>query len=225
MSVLERNYGRLSLAVKYETVLFPFDVAQFLRALPRQGFFLPESLEEATLAIPIRARIEPSGIVAKKGEITVRLDVDRRVLGVLSLDPEATLTEMESLESLLRDELGFDSPTVAQYYEFLGSVSIHAQRSPLESWTAHLAQVPVVEQASKLIGTEVSPFGLRLAPAGGVPNQLDWFDIRIEPRVQAPTEYHYADMVFRHPARDRVFAFVGNLDHLLEELVSLVEGA
>lgn len=224
MCALEVKFGRTSLAVKYTSIFFPFDIAHMLKTLSRQGYFIPEELEEAELTRPLRARLEASGIVARKADIAIYISVDRRIVGVRSPSEEAAIAEMESLESLLADEFAFDSPAEAQYYEFLANFTIEAKQSPLESWEAHLGKVPLVREVSNLFGTELSPFGLRLAPPGTAPNQPDWFDIRIEPHVQSPDSRHHIEIVFRRTDRQEIVDFVQDLRERLEKVLSLLGG-
>lgn len=219
MGTLAPKYRLLSLAVKYSSVLFPFDTVQFLRALSKQGFILPESIGP----VPLGTRLEVSGIVGRKGEISIRLDVVRQILGVHAPDVKTTLAEMDSLESLLKNEFDLDSSSLAQYYEFVVGFTMRAKKNPLQSWYTHFAQVPIIRKASEVIGTEASPFGLRLAPKGEVPNQANWFDIRIEPLVQSATDHHDIEVIFRRSRRDEVFAFVRKFDDVLGALLSLVE--
>ncbi|MFQ5886063.1 MAG: hypothetical protein ACE5II_02385 [Anaerolineae bacterium] len=209
----------MSLAVKYSSVLFPFDHVQFLRALSKQGFTLPEPIGP----VPLGRRLEVSGIVGRKGEVSVRLNADRQVLAVEAPDVETSLVEMDSLESLLKSEFDLDSPSLAHYYEFLAGLTVKAKKNPLESWGAHFAQVPMIREASELLGTDVSPFGVRLAPKGEVPNQANWFDIRIEPLVRSATDHHYVEVIYRRSSRDEVFAFVRKFEDILSAILAIVE--
>lgn len=219
MGILAPRYRHLSLVVKYNTVLFPFDTVQFLQALAKQGFILPESIGPVSLGM----RLEVSGIVGRKGGVSVRLDAVRQVLGVNAPDVKTALVEMDSLESLVKNEFDLDSSSLVQFYEFLAGLTIRAKKNPLESWYTHFEQVPIIRKTSEVIGTEVSPFGIRLAPKGEVPNQANWFDIRIEPLVQSATDHHDIEVVFRRSRRDEVFAFVRKFDDVLDAFLSLVE--
>lgn len=223
MTVLQPLYMRVSLTVTYDSVLFPFDAGSLLRSLARQGFLVPESLLKAILAAPHVARLEPSGAVARKGEVVIGMNAERKTMSVHASGPQSVLSEMESLESLLKDEFGVDSSSIAQFYEFTASLSIKAGKNPLESWGAQLGQSPMIQEVSEVIGIDVSLFGLRLVGKGQVPMQTDWFDIRIEPLVHSPTTHHYVEIVFRNSGRDTVFGFVRELERTLEGLISMLE--
>ncbi len=213
------KYRQVSLIVRYNVVLFPFDSIEFQRELATQGFILREPEEP----IPLGTRREISGSVARKGNVSVHLDTPRKVVGVHALDVKTALEEMDSLEALIKEEFGIDSSGMAEYYEFLAGVYIRAERSPVDSWANIFENLPVIKKASDIIGMDSTSFGIRLVPKGGVPNQVDWFDIRIEPLVQSATDYHSVQVVYRRTSRDEVFAFVRGFDGHLAALLSLVE--
>ncbi len=214
------KYRRLALAIKYKSVLFPFDVFNFLKAISKRGFILPpDSLEPA----PLGTRLEVKGTVGRKGEVSIGLNTEQHSLQVEAPNSSAAVTEMESIELLLRDEFDLESPRLAEYYEFLASLSVRATKNPLDSWYVHFAQLAVLKQFSEVVGRQVSPFGVRLAEKGGIPTQTDWFELRIEPLVQAPTTHHLIEVVFRRARGEEVFAFVRQFEDTLPGLLGLVE--
>jgi hypothetical protein len=220
MGTLKATYRNLSLAVKYSSVLFPFDVTQFLQALSRQNFVLPEELMQP---VPHGGRLKVSGRIARKGEVAIQVDTDRQVVAVNAADVKTVVTEMNAVDSLLSDELNFDSSDLVQYYEFLAGLTTKAKRNPLDSWHTHFSQVPIINEFSKILKTEVSPLGLRLSASGQVPNQPNWFDIRIVPLVQSAKNYHLIEVVFRNSHRDPVFDFARGFEDTLIALLSQVE--
>ncbi len=222
MADLIPRYSELSLAVKYTSVLFPFDVVQFVKTLSKHAYIVPEQIQQF-FPVTLDARVEVSGIVGRKGEVSVRVDEGRQVLAIHAPDPKTALAEMESTESLLKNEFDVDSTGLAQYYEFFAQLAIKAKKSPLQSWHAHSELVPMVKGFSDVLGTEVSLFGLRLALARQVPNQANWFDIRIEPLLRSPTTHHLVGVVFRRARRDETFEFVAKFGEILPRLVSMVD--
>jgi hypothetical protein len=224
MDKLEVRYSRVALVVRYGSVLFPFDALAFAMSLSKLDFFLPERLDEAIASLPFGARLEPSGTIARKSDTIVRLNTDRQTLGVYATAPQQCLHQMEAIESLLEEELAVDSSAHAVFYEFLADLTVAADSSPVERWGSLLASMPLIQQVSGLLGVDTCPFGLRLVPKGSVPNQEDWFDIRIEPQVQSPHERYYVNVVYRKASRETVFGFARSFGQTLERLLDLVEG-
>jgi hypothetical protein len=224
MDKRETRYSRVALTVRYESVLFPFDALAFTLSLSKLDFFLPEKLDEAIASLPLGARLEPSGTIARKSDTIVRLNTDRQVLGVYGTSSQQCLQQMDGIESLLKEEFGVDSPAHALFYEFLADLTVAADSSPLQRWASLLAPVPLIQEVSELLGVQMCPFGLRLVPKGSVPNQIDWFDMRIEPQVHSPEEKYYVNVVYRKASREAVCGFARDFDQTLQGLFNLVEG-
>ncbi len=213
------GYRILSLSLKYNSVLFPFEAVQFLKALSKQGYLLTDPIGP----MPLGMRAEVSGIVGRKGDVAVRLDMPRQILGVSAPDAKSAVAEMDALESLVKAEFGFESSHLAQYYALLAGLTIRAKKNPIASWQAYAAQLPLIEKASQALGMKVSLFGIHLTPQGQVPNQADWCDIRIEPFTPSASDHHSVEVIFRRARRDEVFTFTRRLDDIISDLVSLVE--
>ncbi len=212
-------FRQLSLAVRYGTVLFPFDTLQFLQALERHGFVATEEIGN----VPFGARFTVSGIVARKAQASVRIDADKQVVGILSPSIDQTVEEYLLLEKLVSDEFGIDSSTLASFYEFLCSGDVKAKKSPVKQFDAHFANLPITQDLSTIIGKQSLLFGLRLVPKDGTPNSKYWFDIRIEPSIHVPTEKYDFQVVYRNSQRDDVLAFAKKINQTVGSLISVLE--
>jgi len=214
------NYLQLSLAVVYDSVLFPFDINQLIKMLPSHGFVPTEDMPRI---FPVGGRAEITGIVAGKGDIFIRIETPRRIVAVHASSIDSVVFEMESLEDLIRKVFDVDGPNMAKYYESVAAVTIKTDQNLLENWASYHEKLPLLKEASKIIGAEASLFGVRLAPVGQGPNQPNWFDIRIEPFVDMPTDYHSIQVIYRRSNRQEVMEFVKSLEKSLTALASLVE--
>lgn len=207
----------VSLSVKYMSALFPFDAAALLRSISRQGFIPPEAVLAGGPRVGI-ARAQ-----ARKGELALRIEPDRMLLGVVGPEPADLLKEMDALEALLRRDFDVASADLAHYYELLATLVVGASVSPFDRWTKRFAGHPLLAAVSTVFGRPVQPFGLRLVPAGERPNQPDWFEVRIEPVAVHPDTRHYLQFVFRNSRRDVVFDFTRRLKDIVRQLVTAAE--
>lgn len=217
------TFYRCSLAVEYDSVLFPFELLLFLRSLAQRGYLIPEPLALEILAPPPGARLEGGKLIARKADILVALNTERKTMAVNAAGPEAAADEIETLEALVRDELGIDASQSARFYELSTALTVTSTANPLQSWDASLRGVPIVSRISDIIGAEIAPFGLRFVGRDQQPGDSEWLDVRIEPRTHAPTTHHFADIVFRHPDRTRVMEFARNLEQTVRAIVALLE--
>jgi hypothetical protein len=216
-------YSNVSLAVVYDSVIFPFELLPFLRLLSKQGYLLPEPVAAEILALPRAARVEAGSLVARKGDTLVAINSDRKTMAVHAALPETAVDEMESLEELVKKQMGIDATEFARFYEFTSGFALEATTDPLQRWAVSLEQVPMIRRIPEILGMPIAPFGLRFVGAGQLPTKSEWLDIRIEPRVHAPTTHHFVDVLFRHSERIRVLEFARNLERTMRELVDLLE--
>lgn len=214
----------VSLSVVYGSVLFPFEVLPFLRSLSSRGYLLPEPLAAELLAPPSHgARVEGAKLVARKADLLLVLNTERKTMAVNAPVPQAAADEIEDLEALVRDQLSIDATKFASFYELNSSLIVSGTGNPLESWAASLQQVPILSRIPAVVGSEIVPFGLRFVGKDQIPMGSEWLDIRIEPRVLTPTTHYYADVVFRHYDRTKVLQFARNLEGTIHALVALLE--
>lgn len=213
-------YTQLYLSVKYDTVLFPFDVVAFIRGLPGRGYILSERFDTP---IPLGTRLSASGIVARRGDTGIRLETERQIVGVSATDITTLMQELDAVESIIKEDLDLDNSAIARYYEFLSGFTVKAEKNPLIGWKNLFENTPIIGKFSEVIGDRVSPFGIRVTPSEESPNQAKWVDIHIEPHVQSPESRHQVEVVWRHPDRDKVYNFVKGFEDLIDSLLSLVE--
>lgn len=221
MGNVAKVYTQLSLAVKFDTVLLPFDAVTLLRILEDSGYIiLSDKLEK--LVVPLGVRLDLKGVIARRGDAQIRLESDRQILGVHTPDTTMLQEEFELIESLVKKEFDLDIPTLARYYEFIAGYTVRADNNPLTMWRDHFEDTSLVKKFSKIMGTQVSPFGLRIAPSGADPNQNEFFDITIGPQVPSATSHHRVQVIYRSE-RNKTYEFVRKFEDLAESLLSAIE--
>lgn len=212
-------YRSLMLSLRYDTVIFPLDTSKLLSAVAERGFIAPESAEQP----PLGARFGMRGTIARKGGVSLNVNSDQQTVGVSAQDVETLIDEFESIEQVIGDEFELSEGDMVLFHEFLASVAVNTGKQPLEEWAKQSEGIPIFGEFSQILGIEVAPFGVRIAPKGQEPNQTDWFDIRIEPSIQAPYGRYVVEAVYRHADRSMVMDFVGSLESILESLLKAIE--
>ena len=72
------RFRRLQLSVRYDNVLSPSDIAKLIHALPAKGY----SITGKSSALPEGSSHSFSGELARKGDISLRLDDERYVVAL-----------------------------------------------------------------------------------------------------------------------------------------------
>lgn len=211
---------QLRLTLGFNTVLFPFDSVQFLRALSRSGYVL--SVELSPLS-PGRS-LGISGTVGTKGSISARVDMSRGLVGVEGPDERDLIEEFRGIENILQSDLELDVPALTHFCEFLANGVVGGTaKNPLNIIARAVDASALLEQISKIVGRPTSIFGLRLSAEGLMPNAPDWFDIRINPYVLAPDRYYYVNVVYRQSERRPVVQFARGFDDFLSRTLAAME--
>lgn len=210
----------LQLTVFFNTVLFPFDAMQFLRALSRSGYVL--SVELPPLS-PAR-RLSIPGPVGTKGSISARIDTTRGFVGVEGPDERDLIEEFRGIENILQKDLELDVPALTHFCEFLANGVVGGTaKNPLNIIARAVDASALLEQISKIVGRPTSIFGLRLSAEGLMPNAPDWFDITINPYVLAPDRYYYVNVVYRQSERRPVVRFARGFEDFLSRTLAAME--
>ena len=211
----------LRLSVRYLSVLFPFNQQAFLSALPQIGFVLPQSPPP----LPSKMRFAVDGLIATKGNINLSLKTDKFVLTVMGHDAGATVAALESIENLLKQQLGFDSEGQAYFYELDADLIVEAECDPREVLDSSMSNSSVFANLSKIVGQTVSNYSLRVAPPSRHPTELNWLDLAIEPEITNPTRWYSVAVICRQKERQRVVNFTSELPDTIKSVWTCIRSA
>lgn len=213
-------FTRTYLSVTYQSLFLPFESAALLEVLPTVGYVLTDEIPP----MPIRAKISVSGTIAKKGDIALRVNSDRRFIAVDAPNTELAVREFEALEQLLQDRFELVSEDIAQFYELGSELTYRSESNPLMTTENRFKDSPVFSEFSKILGEPTTNFGVRLVRAGAEPGATNWYHIHIEPQVSAPSSRYFVDVVYRHESRAQVLEFAKSLSDVVSRLIHALEG-
>lgn len=220
------DFVRLSLGVRWDAVLFPFEQWKFLDILPEHGYSLDDP--ESNLRSPFGMQASISGQVAKKGgDIKLSLNSQKPQLVIEGPNPAVLAEEFQQIESVLSAELKFDSESQSSEHECDASLLVSTDQSPLKSLSEFWSGYPRLESIGSLIGLEdaCTNSSLRLVSLGRSPLDRDWFELRVDPSVQSPDRNYFCVAVYRNPDREKVFHFLDRLQATITNLISRIEAA
>lgn len=210
---------QVSITAKLNTILFPFDVHDYASALSETGYLI----EEPFGILPAGLSIKVSGIVGRKANAVAHIDMSKYLVGVHSTDTETAVEEYLAYEHILESKFKLRLQEIALYHEFITVLDITTDKDPVESFTGKFKDNKFVKSIGKTIGSEVSIFGARFYPAGEHPNQLNWYEFRIEPKVEQSNTHYRVYSVWRHESLKEVFGFINSFDDLLTSIIELIE--
>jgi len=129
------------------------------------------------------------------------------------------------LESLLLDELGFNSEQHSLEHECDAQLLVDTGGNPSESFTRFWSGYDQLESLGRAIGFDesCSNSSLRLISPNKSPLESDWYEIRIDPSVHSPNNHYLCVVVFRNPQQSKVFNFIDSLEPTINKLIAFIE--
>lgn len=215
----ERRYGRVRMTVTLTSVIFPLDFVDLTQALKKKQYDVTVDLPTAGIG----RRVGGAGIVAKKGDISVVADSERRFVGVDGRSPKDVSSSFEQLAQILKDELWVDVHAQVAFYEVNMRLSVLARGNPTKAITKFFENLEGVQVLESIIGERTSLFTIRLVPKDKLPSGNEWFDIRLEPDVSRPERAMTVEIVYRKASYKDVRNFIDTVDQKIEAILDRLE--
>ena len=211
----EKRYASIRLTVSFSSLIFPLDFADLAQALKHGGY-------DMTLDVPpggLGKRVGGAGTIAKKGEVSIVADSERKFIGVDSRSVKDVLPSFEQLTQILKDTLWVDVHAQARYYEAIVQMRVQANGNPTASIGHFFRSFKNVKRLESVIGEAVSLFTIRLVPLNKLPSGEDWFDIKVEPDVSLPESAYKIEGVYRKTDYASVKTFVSSIEAKIDTIL------
>jgi len=210
---------QFSFLIVTEHIIFPLDVRDVRETLARNAY----ELVPIPAPLPSRpSRVSMAGTIARKSDFIVNLDTDRNLLGLAGKSSDNILEAFDELIDVFRREMNVNLESKTKYYETVGIYHIHTRKKPSEQFSLISERMDLFKKLNEVLKTPVSTFGVRLCPKNAIPNQIEWFDIAIEPEILESKQY-YSSIVFRSAKKDTVAQWASDDRKLLTKLVGVIE--
>jgi len=207
------------MTVTLTPVIFPLDLGNLTRTLKKKGF-------ELSVQIPptaIGTRMAGAGILARKGDVAVVADTERRFIGVDGTSVDDVLSSFEELTEVVKHELWVDVHAKAGYYESIIRMNVLGRNNPTEVVEGFFRDLDTAKSLETIIGEPTSLFTIRLVPRGKLTGEPEWFDIRIEPDVSRPDTTYIIEIVYRKLEYKSVIDFVSGIDQKIDAILDNME--
>jgi len=109
------------------------------------------------------------------------------------------------------------------YVELTGKGLVKTGKNPVKVFGQYWAQFSKMQALNKILGCEVSNFGLRLSPINVEPNSADWFDVRVNPLIVSSTKCYYVNLVWRNRDINKAIKTFSKMDDTIANLILEVE--
>jgi hypothetical protein len=203
------------------SVLPPIDTIEFIDLLVKAGYIriAPPTPSGTQRGV----RFSFTGPIARKGDVIIDVSDERGIIGVASPLSDLTIKSFEEILQLIRSNLKFDPESIASFYEFIGQCEVESPYSPVEK-IGHISEKnSIIDEISKVIGRDTSLFTLRLVPKGEIPNQVEWFDVTIEPHLIHARSVYTISAVYRSKNKSLVQKFAEGFLTTIDKILEIIE--
>lgn len=213
-------FSRLSLSVRWSTVLLPFEQVRLLPLLETEGYVVGRQLSTPGLL----AEAEASGEIGRKGGSVLRLNLDRLTLSLDSSSPESLVAEFDLVEEMLGRGLGFNSSEHAHFYELLVNAIVSLDRSAIDLMRSTSLSPDLCKPLSVVFGTaSLRNVALKLVSPDGTAHGPDWREFLIEPSFRGQGGLR-VNTVYRSVERGPVVALAASIKDVVLRAVGVLEG-
>ena len=168
-------------------------------------------------------RLEITGKMAEKNGTLITLDASRQILAVDGIDPIIIKEIFIELIELIKDGLKLDISEHVTFYETIMDYQIGTDKNPRKMIENISKEIEFSTKIGSIFGYELSPFTIRLANKGKIPNSPDWMDVRIEPYVPLADKFYSITVVNRNTKREGIMSMFTSIEDILIQIVNYLE--
>lgn len=212
-------YHRVHIGLKYATLRFPLDPRELAQFLPEKGWIIPSAIVE----LPLGGALRGEGLLARKASSQVTWNADAQVIAVAGRNPENVAEDFEQVEAVIEHDIGYDSAAHALFYELVAEALVRTKTEPINSVRALGEKMGLLSLFEKAIHSDVSLFGLRLAPSKGGPEDSEWYEVNVSPLVFHPRKHLSVQVVWRSKERADVMTATKQLSDLIARITATLE--
>ncbi|MCD6492086.1 MAG: hypothetical protein J7K59_07365 [Candidatus Korarchaeota archaeon] len=208
---------RFHIATTLKTLQFPLYYPLILDSLKKRNF---EITAMPPPAQPFGVRIYLGGRIAHKGECSVILNPDKKIIACEGLSVSNTVKCFHELLEICRDDFNIGDQEF-DYYEILSRYIVKPEKNPLKmigdkDWG------DLYNRVSNILGVKLHPYVISFVVAGRSPRDKKWLDIRIYPDPALP-DMLGVEVIYREENMAKVISFVEKLEENILKIINVLE--
>lgn len=213
----------LRLSVRYNYVIFPFGTSELLAELARLNAGYSLSPPPRILKPPIGAKLDWSGQVATKDNITIDFDSISQTIvaeGKIPVDAARIFTE---IDEIIKSNLNLNLEENIRFYEVTFSYSIKTGKNPLKTLGKIKPEDKLYDSLEKILNEPISNYSLHFCKQTESVDSPDWFDLRISPVASKSMSTFEVIGVYRNKNRSKVIDFSTNSENIVSQIFTKLD--
>lgn len=211
-------------ASRLNFVVFPVDPADLSAQLAAAGYQTSGQQQPVPpVTSRLRLRIGVVGEIARKDNLTIDMDPDKQILGASGNDILKVTSAYDEVHRIIEEKMGLPLSKFASFYEAIGNFEVVTGNNPLMKIAGASTMQEMAKSIGAVLGTDVSPFTVRVSSRGAVPNQTEWFEITMEPLIPKSDTTYFVSVVFRSAERDKVVSIAKSVSGKVKDVIAMIE--
>lgn len=212
---LEIKWITIRIIERFMNVLFPIEIPVLLRLLPNIGYIVPSKR--------LKGVIDPGEALAIKGNNELILNQDNKLLGIEGSSISDILEAFNELRNFWIERINPNPAAETHYVEIAGTGFVGTTTSPSEKFIKFWSGIDRIDNLSKIVGFEITNYGLRLVTQSIEPNDPEWFDLRIQPQVISSANHYYTNIVWRTRELANAIENIQNIENIIKKIIHEIE--
>lgn len=208
---------RNKLTVRYHYIIFPFVTGELLKALAITNLGYVLAPPPRAPPTPLGASLDWSGIIGKKGNVSLEFDSVSQIIAVEGSDPTESMNVFSEVLDVVKASISSTLDDNADFYELISNFAIETGESPLEI-LAKTSQEGLNEKITNIIQEPVSTFSFHVCTSNKKIESTDWFDINIRPASRRSNKTFDVMTIYRNKDKAKVEKFVSNYDDYIRKI-------
>jgi hypothetical protein len=212
---LKIEWIRITLSQRFKNILFPINIPLLLNSLPQIGYIVPRKV--------LRGVLEAGEALAVKGNVELVINEANKIFGVQARTLKDAIDGFNELRTFYTEHLNPIPVPELHFVEFLGDGFIYSQNNPSKIISNLYSKFGEMNIFSRILGSDVTNFGIRLVPSEPNPDNPNWFDLRIEPQIVSSGNSYYTSVVWRNTDLQTGMNSIGKMEETIIRLIKEIE--
>jgi hypothetical protein len=209
-----------SMLVRTDFVLFPLDTQDFLSALSKAGYGITPRRDIPQP--PIGAKIDISGVLARKGQVVVNVDTNSQTIAAQGPSPWEVAAIFDELDRILNTELSINTRENSKFFECSSSYNIIPTNSPMRSMSK-IDRPELNSKFASILDQDITNYSLHICSPAKTVNQPNWFDMEIRPVGNKSDTTYELFSVFRKTEKTVVSNFLHSIEEKIRNIIRTID--
>jgi len=216
--VLELQPQKLRIRLVLKSFFFPLTSPEVFDSFKARGF----DVGSPPAPYPTGLRSYISGLVARKRNVLIEIDHNRKLVAVNGKSIEETLQTFSDMTDLITEDFYVNWDEELDFVELIAHYLIKSERNPFQV-IQDSTELTVGNKLQEILGSDISQSRLSLVQKGSSPSSRSWFEINISPKLTMPTKAYWVEVIFRDENDTAVTNFASNINSTITNIINAIE--